>query len=61
VINHATTRSRSAAGPKSVATIDRTSNATEKMSARTVLTDPSIALRIARASSMLPIVSHDGM
>ena len=47
-------------GPKSVATIDRTSSETEKMSARTVLTQLSIAARIARASSMDPIVTHGG-
>src|ERR1019366_10149023 len=48
-------------GPNSVATIDSTSRATEKISASTVATAPIIADRIARASSMLPIVSHDGM
>jgi DDE domain len=48
-------------GPKSVATIDITSKATEKMSARTVATDPSMADRIALASSMRPIVSQAGM
>ena len=50
----------SSRGPKSVATIERTSSATEKISARTVLTQLSIALRMARASSMPPIVSHTG-
>jgi len=40
--------------------MERTSSATEKMSASTVLTQPSIALRIARASSMPPIVSQAG-
>ena len=48
-------------GPNSVATIDSTSRATEKIRASTVATAPIIADRIARASSMLPIVNHDGM
>jgi hypothetical protein len=44
-----------------LATIDSTSSATEKISASTVLTQPIMALRMARASSMLPIESHSGM
>jgi hypothetical protein len=44
-----------------VETIDSTSSPTEKISASTVATAPIIADRIARASSMLPIVNHDGM
>jgi hypothetical protein len=41
--------------------MDSTSRATEKISARTVATAPIIADRIARSSSMLPIVNHEGM
>ena len=40
--------------------IERTSRTTEKISARTVLTEPRIAPRMARASSAPPTESQKG-